>query len=516
MARNWKKVVVVLLALTLVGIFNYLNQLIYNYQVPPGGDAVQHIKVINSILEGDFRSVSRYHFIWHLLTAGLTKLTSLKSIIVVAWTAPALVITGALGLFLFNRRFFGFAAGLSSLLLIGFFALQPLQTLYDGGFPNFLASTLVLPLALISFDQLLISKRRILPLILVIVSFVLLLFTHNITSLYGLSIIALFVLIYLPLYLRRKGYSYFYSLLSIPILMFVGVLAANIFFNSSITTASGLASSVANVNWSWPFFHLTGSLNNPNAFLEVTAYPDVLGLGIVYLGVAGLLVSLLHMLIDSSSSKARGSIFLIVWVGLLFALSQQPGVGFPIRLARDLSIPLILLGGVLIQAIVDIGAKRQIPVVLTAIIVVMCFSFGLPTFLSRYNTAIAPNQLIYHKLSDDKMANWINVNVPKNSYIAVFSGDAYLPLFVDGYTVNIAVPSGVRLHMTNPKNLPDLLPEADYIYIQYRKDLPQTWENTPSLIKSYLTGSNVELAHVEKQTEEEVYLFKVIKSKSIK
>lgn len=516
MARNWKKVIVVLLALSIVGIFNYLNQLIYNYQVPPGGDAVQHIKIVNTILEGNFRTVTHFHFVWHLVTAGIIKLTQANGIVVVAWTAPALVVLGSLGMFIFNRRFFGFAAGIASLLLLGLFSLQPFQTLYDGGFPNFLAATLILPLALVFLDRIFTSKNKLVATAVAGILLGILLFTHNVTSLYGLSIIAVSILIYLPIYLRRRGLNYFICLLSIPTAMFLAVLTANMFFNSNSTSASGLATSFARVDWSWPYFHLVGELHNPNAFLDVTAYPEVLGLGIVYLGIAGLVVALIHILIDSTNSKARGSIFLIVWAGLIFALSQRPEVGFPVRLTRDLAVPLVLMGGVIIQAIVDVAAKRQIPIIFTAVIVLLCFGFSLPTLLSRYQTAISPNPLIYHKLSDDKMAKWINENVPKDSYIAVFSGDAYLPLFVAERTVDVEVPESVRLNITNPKNLPSLLPEADYIYIQYRKDLPQKWDNTPSLVKSYLSGSNVELAHSEKQTEEEVYLFKVLKSKLIK
>lgn len=514
MGRKVWKWLVFVGVLGVIAFFAYRNQLIFRYAVPPGGDAASHNRIVELILNGKIREAIHYHIVWHLLVAGISRISGTLPITVMAWVGPGILVLGSAVLFLFNRRYFGFIAGLVSAIVLGLMSFQPLQTLNDGGFPNVLATTIVLPLTLMALVFLLNSQKKVLAIPLFLVMLVVLFFSHNFTPLYGLATMAIFTVVALPIWLRRRGHSYFIVFGSLVGVALLGLLIAKIVFSTESFSATGLASQFARVDFSWPFFHLTGKLDNPNAMLDVTSYPDALGPILIYLGIPGVLLAAGYVIFGQWSPRAQASLLLLIWVTLVFGLSQAPAVGFPVRLTRDLAVPLALLSGLAVGGVADLGLKRRIPYLFVVIFLGECLLFGWPTLVTRYTDAGRHNTLVSHLAVDSRMAIKINASVPKGSTIFIPWDDIYLPMFIDGYRPLIDISDTAKLKITDPGQVPVVLPGVEYVYFEYRLDRPINWNNNRANLNSYLNSSVMTLMFKDSQSEKEVYFFKVVRPKS--
>lgn len=514
MGRKVLKWAILVGVLGLIAFFAYRNQLIFRYAVPPGGDAANHNRIVELILDGKIREAIHYHIVWHLIVAGISRVTGTVPVTVMAWAGPGILVAGSAVLFLFNRRYFGFIAGLVSAIVLGLMSFQPLQTLNDGGFPNVLATTIVLPLTLMALVFLLSGRKKALAIPLFIAMLVVLFFSHNFTPLYGLATMAIFTVVAIPIWLRRSGYNYLIVFGALIGAALLGLLIAKVVFGTESFSATGLASQFARVDFSWPFFHLTGKLDNPNAMLDVTSYIDALGPALFYLGLPGILLAAGYVVFGRWSSKAQASLLLLIWVTLVFGLSQTPTVGFPVRLTRDLAVPLALLSGLAVGAVADLGLRRRIPYVFVIIFVGECLLFGWPTLVTRYTDAGRHNTLVSHLAVDSRMATKINERIPKGSTIFIPWDDIYLPMFIDGYRPLIDVSDTAKLKITDPAEVPVVFPGVDYIYFEYRLDRPINWNNNRANLDSYLNSSVMTLMFKDSQPEKEVYFFRVVRPKS--
>lgn len=502
-SRGWYLLIALLI------LFSYANQLIFRYQVPPGGDAINHNQIVLAILAGHYQDVLNYHSLWHLIVALISKLTTVRSITVMAWLGPSLLVSGSLILFFFNRKYFGIYAGVTSLILLGFFSRQPLQTLYDGGFPNVLAATTVLPLVFMALERCLAGDKRWSAISLFLVSLIFLLYSHHLTLLYAGAIIGLFLFVQLLLWLGRCRWSWWQVALIALATYGLALLAVNAFLHIQVGSAHGLASQFLKVNWQWPFLHLVGQLDNPNAILDLSAYPNAIGEALVYLSLGGVVVSVIYFLRGSATPRGRIAVLLLIWLTVLLIGSQTPAVGFPVRLARDAAIPMALLGGAFIQGIADFYRARQLPRFLLWLTIIFSFSLGWQTLFGRTRDLFTPNPLVAHLAADSAMAKEITAHIPDRSTIVMFSGDIYLPLFVAKPMVISQLSEANKQKITDPGQVPLVVPTAQYVYFSYRLDQPTNWDNNRANLDSYRKAANMTLVLEAKQKEEEVYLFRV-------
>ncbi len=492
-----------------IALFSYANQLIYRYQVPPGGDAIVHNQVVDVILSGNLAPLWHSHSIWAGTIALLFRLSHVPSITLMAWLGPLLLVSGAATLYFFNRKYFGPIAGITTMLLIGFFSRQPLQTLYDGGFPNVLAALTVLPLTLIALESAIAAPRQLWRWPLALLALIGLTYSHHLTTLYALVIIATYLITLALIWLSRRRWAILTSVLAVPVLYLAVIVAVNLFFRLGHGSAQSLAALFVRADWQWPFIHLIGKLDNPNAILGVLTYPNLIGEAIAYLSAGGVIVAVGYFLKNSQSRQGRVSLLLMIWLTLLFVGSQTPALGFPVRLARDLVVPMVLLAGIFLQAITDFCRNRGLPLFLLVIIFLLSFGLGYEALRVRIQTAFSPNPLVYYLPADNRMTSWVEANLPKQSVIAIFPGDAYLPLFLPNQVVLLDIPAAIKQKMTDPNQVATVLPKAQYVYFHYRLDQPFDGFNNPSNLQSYLMSQAVTVVHQESQPEELVYLFKV-------
>lgn len=495
-----------------LGLFSYGNQLLYRYLVPPGGDAINHVAIVDRILSGQYAQVLHYHLAWHAIVALITRISGVESITVMAWLGPMLLVVGGITLFYFNKRYFGVVAGLVSLVLISFLSRQPLQTFSDGGFPNVLAVMIVLPLAMIALERISTVTNKPGATLIFILAMAGLFLSHHLTTLVAIPVMAAYVVVQVMLALDRTRLSKAVILL-IPIAFYL-LFAIGAFIVLPLlgeTTIGDLARNFVAVDGSWPFIHLIGQLANPNAIIDLPSYPNAIGEAVVYLGTIGVLVAAYYFVKESNSPRGRISLLLLIWLTFLLFGSQTPALGFPVRLMRDLAVPLALLGGVLAQAVYNVITARKIPTIFAVVIILLGLTNGYLTLVDRVKAIGAPNPLVYHRAEDQKMSLWITQNLPPNRIIGVMADDPYLPIFIDNQNVWV-MPEEVKLRVTDPGNLSEVAPEADYIYIRYWKYRPITWDNVKSLPLGYEKSRHTQLVHREAGDDLTVYLFKVNKT----
>ncbi len=489
-------------------LFSYANQLIYHYQVPAGGDALNHETVVQNILRGDYGQIYHYHSAWHLLVAGVVLITHVRAITIMAWLAPLLLVTMASMLYYFNKRYFGPVAGVAALVLIGFFSNQPIQTLYDGGLPNVLAAGTVLPLVVILLDRIWDKPRKLVPILWFLLGLLLLGYSHHLTTLYWLPIMALFLLAMVIRRERARKRSRIFMLVSFILLLAGGILALSWFLGSSVGgSVQALAKQFLAVNWTFPFIHLIGKLDNPNAMWPLSVYPNGIGEALVYLGLGGLAIALYHMFFRSDSPNWRIYTILSLWTILLLIGSQTPSLGFPVRLARDLAIPLALLGGVFIASVMHFIESRRIPHFLTYCFLIVAFGIGWQTLVSRYERVVLPNPLINHLEVDTKAGEYISRTISPSAKIVVFQDDIYLHDFAPHHTIVWSGDHEAATQLVKPASAQAILKDIDYLYIEERTDRDESWINNHGIVEAYLKSPSTRLVAQFAQPEKKVYLF---------
>jgi hypothetical protein len=493
-------------------LFSYANQFIFRYEVPPGGDAFGHLRIVKTILNSDYLQIIQYHTIWHLCVVAFTLIFHVRSITVMAWLGPLLLVTMGMSLYYFNKRSFGTIAGVSSLILIGFLANQPLQTLYDGGFPNVLAAGTVLPLVFLTlmnvFDA--SPKKKLIAIPLFLLSLAVLRYSHHITTIYALATISLFLFIEFLKFGYLKKINPLVIIVCTIALFYVGVF---LFLNTPIGgSAKGLAAQFIVLNFQFPFIHFIGQLNDPNAIWVLYDYPNGIGEAVTILGIGGFLLALGQLFIPHSTIKKRALVLLMLWTYVLFISSRMPSVGFPVRLARDLAIPLALLGGYFIHTIVRFIVDRKVaPYLFVPLFIIVCSALGSVTAQSRWDRAVSPNPLVNHLAVDSQAAAYITGQIASTAKIAQFQDDIYINEFTPSHTITLFydIPNKFK-KLTDVRTAESALLDIDYLYLERRYDRPEGWLNNDGLIETYSAAPFTMLIKKFEQPEKAVYLFKII------
>lgn len=489
--------------------FSLGNQIIYRYAVPPGGDTINHNPYAVAIMAGHILDVRHYHILWHTIVALVAITTHVQSITVMAWLGPILLFTSGVSVFILTRRYFGPIAGLAAVILIGFFSNQPLQTLYDGGFPNVMAAGTILPLVIIATDALFTSQKRARSVFIFFLSLIVLVYSHHLTTLYTLPILGLFFACQLWLTLRRRGVNRFLIMLIGAIVVILFLVASSFFLRHSVDSIANLANTFVSIDIIPPFIHLKGTLDNPNAIWPLSSYPSGIGEALVFLGSAGFFIAVYRAIKDAYKPEARISLLLIIWTVILLAASQTPALGFPVRLARDLAIPLAVLSGIFVGTILDYITKHRLPKLFVYIFVGLCILLSFSTSLSRYNRLISPNPLVYHLPVDSQAANYINSHLKLTDKIYTYGGGIYLPEFVPLHPItHIFDPEKLR-SLAEATDLPRTLAGADYLYVEWRRDIEPNWINNEGIANRFATSPYLILGPTFEQPEKKVYLFKI-------
>jgi hypothetical protein len=310
----------------------------FHYVSAPGGDLLNHVSIAYDLRDHGIRVfLSGYPKLFHLLLLLGIYVSGHNPLWVMLYMLPFVVTLSGLAAYVLMKKVSNGWVGLFALILTLFVSQQPLQTLYDGGFPNFISTTVWLPLVLLGVAYLENQKTHKKGMVLTAIGSILMLFTHHFSVLYlgALLIVGIGVL---PIRIRRIAITF--------------MISCFIFFLLPIDSGvHSLLTTIVQFGNGFPWIHLIGKLSDPNALLPLRAYPDYFTPFIWYGGILTLCGVFVGWYRKSSIPLVIRMLSLLA--ALLLIFSQVPEVGFPVRLARDAGLPLLLLTAYGLGAVVN-------------------------------------------------------------------------------------------------------------------------------------------------------------------
>lgn len=355
--RHWLFLVCGVAGVAFLALY-YYSYFYFNYPSAPGGDLYNHFLYIQALQDrGVGILFEGYPKLFHLAVLIVMKVTGLDALRVMLYMIPVILLSIALSCSWVAFILKGRNAALITFLLSLFVATQPTQTLYDGGFPNTIAAGIFAPL-LIGSSILFIRNFHKKWLYMFFAVSLALVSTHAFTSLYAGVVICSLIFYY----------QRFWRKYALAVLVLLGLF----FLTPFAQPILGIVSTVIKGQSNFPWFHIVGRLDNPNAIWRLIDYPEGIGYSIVYGGIIGFFY--LIYWVKNKKYNAAGAYLLVIWVLLLFLGSRIEALGFPVRLARDLAIPLTISTGIVCAAIYEVSQMR-IYAKATVILFLCAFSY---------------------------------------------------------------------------------------------------------------------------------------------
>ncbi|MBI4032699.1 hypothetical protein HY374_03270 [Candidatus Berkelbacteria bacterium] len=339
----------------------YISLLPYDPIIPPGDDPAVHLQIIESLKRGTF-SFGAYPPGYHALILGLSLISGVAPLTVMALTAPILVIGVTIAAYLLGSRWFSRTAGLIAAVLVALVGTSPTLAFVDGNYPNLLAAGFLMPLGFLF----LLAGLRTNPVrnsLIASLCFAAVAAIHHLT--YGmLFAIVLFFLVTLGMLEHTRTISLphrrtvtWITLAGLGLTLFLAFAVAGpyVLLPALRDLAAGTTPTL-----------FSDALKVP---LTVNQYPEILGYFIWVGGLIGV-----AWVASRQTIPWERRLFLVVWMGMIFLLSRTPYSGLPARFARELTLPLALGAGALLAWLVQSAPSRLNRLILTGAVAVTLVS----------------------------------------------------------------------------------------------------------------------------------------------
>jgi len=347
----WLVLVLIMAALAVRTYVLYFPFFFYDYFAPPGGDPVNHLGYVNSILAGNFKV--DYPPLFHILISLFSKISGGDPLQVMKWTTPLLVVLPVFSLYFFAKRFFGRNAAIIVFFLALWVANYGLVAFGDGNYPNLLAGGFFQPIAFTFIILAIVKKPKAAMLWAIIFSF-LIAITHHLTT----ALFAAVLIVYFILLLVWNRFEKIAPNIKRVIIIFGAlflVVSAVVYFLPQRALFVGAISS---------FFSTGEIMSYPeHAFvLEYHNYPEMVGGFVWYVGLVALVYLILALGRDKEEVNKPAILLILSWFAVIFALSRWVGVGLPARIAREVGLPLMLAIAYMVSDFlrVAVGLKQKI------------------------------------------------------------------------------------------------------------------------------------------------------------
>lgn len=491
--------ILIFLILVILGLLLYYPVIKYNYLVPPGDDAFVHLTNLKYYQIEGFKVGTGYPIGFYWLIDTIGNILNLDNVQTMVYVFPFLLVLSAFVIWLLVYLFFGQVSALIVLILYAFFARQPIQTLYDGGFPNVLAGSILLPLLMIFLIKIFTSKiknQKIIFSILYLLTFCAIILTHHLTTLFafGINIVLIPILTYIY-YLREKKKKKFNALL-IALLSFVIIIAFLVILKglNILSSSEALADQFLIINSTYPFIHFIGHLNDPNAiYHNLREYGGGLSRIIVVLGILGLYNVFINL-------KNKQNIYfytaISTWALVIFVISRISQIGFPVRAGRDLIYPLTILAGTGLAQVWH-EKNKKIKTLIYLVILIIFIKWGYGDLKVKIDAMTSQSSMIRYAQIDQE----INNEVPQDAKLAVYAMDQFYPFFRNPeLTINFT-PT-LEPQYINYKDF-------DYLIVEVLNDNVYAWGKTDNTFFSI--KPDIQLLSERQDKFKKVYLYKIIK-----
>lgn len=348
---NWILAGVLLAGFVLQIYLIYFGYKAYNYQVPPGSDAIAHYGIIQKIIETGQISFINYPPGFHLLVIFLAKIFHQGTFYILTYWTPMLVVLPALSMYFLLRQLFENKVSVITTLIFLLTSYYPMVNFMDGNYPDILAYG-VFAILMFAFLIRYLNHKKIINLAYASILFLAIAVVHHFSFVNILAILVIFSLF--PLYsfiFERKMVVKFGWWQFIIGFIVAGIIGTGLYF--AVKFYGPLIMKFAD-----GFISNKSALSNNylNTALDYPEYISVTGPVVWYFGLIGLF----YMFISSfkAGPQARVKQLVVIWVIYFFLMSRFGASALPARFAREIAPALIVAIGFLLNYMVNLNSLR--------------------------------------------------------------------------------------------------------------------------------------------------------------
>src|SRR5919107_259674 len=358
-----------LLSLVLLFVLarGYLGPIVNGWSYPRGVDRYEHAVMTGMMMrDGSNESFMLYPPGFPLLTAMISRLSSIGPLEVFPILAPMLPLMGALACYALAKRLWGWEYGVAAALTSGLLLGGTYLHFEEARYPNFIGEYFLIVLAVAALVGMYASPSARNGLLLALLGSSTVLY-HQIAGYTLAVLLGLVCVLFVPYLLLRDRRKGVYLSLSLALLGLLSVLYAWDTYDLPSLVAGMLGGAETGRGGEAVAMAIgTKPVNGPVHFLSTMSQP------VLWLGLLGLLL----MLADREKAKGTPDILarltVLVWTLLLFFGSVTSYSGFPDRFERDLGVPLALLAAL---ALVSVLRSSPRSYTRTAFVVVLLAVF---------------------------------------------------------------------------------------------------------------------------------------------
>ncbi len=352
--------------LLLVLARGYLGPVFRDWPFLRADDQYQHtIMTRMMISDGATGSFMLYPPGIHLFMAELTHLSGVETLKIFAVLIPALLVLPTLAVYALGRRLWGWEYGLTAAAFYGLLTGGSYWYLEHGRYPNIIAAQFLMVLALAALFRLYNSPSWRSGLLLALLGSSVVLF-HQVGSFYLALLLFIATILFLPYALLRERGRGLALLSSFGLL---GVLSALFAWNTyDLPKLFGKLLGESKTGEGGEAVAMAFGTKPPDSIFGIV---DLTSLPLLLLGLLG--VALLTF--DRRRVDTPGILILtvlLVWTLIMAAGSATSFSGFPDRFARDLGVPLALLGAMAFVTVLrSVVARRGTLAVIVASLTIL-------------------------------------------------------------------------------------------------------------------------------------------------
>ncbi len=388
----------------------------YDYVIPPGDDCLRHMTVAYQINENQQFTIAETNDlaasltdvpVFHILISIISQITGLAIVTVTQYIVRFVMVFIALGFYFIVRRLFSKTAAILALCFVTLFSYT-IQTIFtEGTYLDLFSASFLLPWGLLFLSYFLNKKEsayKYFWLAWIFLSGVFL--THPLTSIGLLFILSVLHGIIIISFIFRKKIFSWKRILLLDLALGVSLLGSwSFYLKGLVDKFVGLAQLI---------FVFKGDTSAASE--ELSFIPPSLGLSdvpgwhnyIEFISLFGLVFGILGFLyLLKSKTDIYKKIVISSWLGGLLIASQLSAVQLPIRFARDLYLPVLMLAGIFFVWLFR-NIKNNKIILGTAIsLLILLFSFSA---YNLYQKAHSYNGFVRLQKPDEKAAEWIRQN----------------------------------------------------------------------------------------------------------
>lgn len=413
--------ILVLLLFLLILFVPFYNLFKYDYLVPPGDDSLRHMTLAQQIVENQMTSKQTADVslggalndvpLMHVLIAVVSILTKVSVVTVTQYLLRFFVgFIGLIILFLSKKIFNSNLIAIFSLLLYTFFSPQPGMIYVEGTYNDIYSASILLPMCLLFFSSaFLIENKSRRDLIIAYLFSIAIMVSHPLTAIGLILIISAFTFLTIILKIFNNNIFSLNRLIWFDIFLCLPAIIISwpYYFQGVFYKIWGLLK----------YLFIYKNVNQANealgymrqGFTQLPTYDTYIffiGIIIFLFGIIG------FFLIFRSEIKKEYKILLMLWIIIFFIASRLSAIQLPVRFARLLYLPLIILAGYCFYYFFKKIKYFNNTLYLIAIVLfTLIIIHQIPSTLNNAQPYIS-----YVRLQnvDAKAVDWINKNTAKN------------------------------------------------------------------------------------------------------